>query len=183
MIHKRSAPFISFLLLLGVSSCGDDSDDSGSSTPPPAQQTPAQKIQEMESSGLLAKLDRTDTLQGIDADRDGIRDDIKNYIASLPYSDPQKKSLEQQAKAIQTILGVNTTDRTAMDATRFAEAAAINCVYEQFPASAGSDLAGTQSALIEEYMLNTRQRVTAYYAYSDASDGVVLPNPEGNTCE
>ena len=42
--------------------------------------TPTQKITKMEDSGELPKLERTNTVEGFDADKNGIRDDVDTYI-------------------------------------------------------------------------------------------------------
>lgn len=57
----------------------------------------------MEVSGEYPILDRTETLGGIDADKNGIRDDIDRIIASKPYTERQQKAVEQSARLLANI--------------------------------------------------------------------------------
>ena len=54
----------------------------------------------LQSVGGAPVLDRTDTISGVDANGDGVRDDIATYVASLPDSEKQRKSLIQFHKAL-----------------------------------------------------------------------------------
>lgn len=55
-------------------------------------------IKRFERNGVLPKLDYSDSYQGEDKDQNGVRDDIDAYIASLPDTEVQKRSLTQLAK-------------------------------------------------------------------------------------
>jgi len=182
---RCSSLALTFAALL-LTSCGQD--DSGStspiSTPSPSPTPPStsELINAAEQRGELPSLDRSSTINGVDANANGVRDDLDVYIAKLAVSPEQQASLAQQAKATLQAMTAATTDRNAMDAARLAEARAINCVYSRLPPT-GDKAAGRLSQELEDLTLNTRSRIQAYISYGIASDGTVLPSPEGNTCD
>ena len=171
-------------LCLGLSSCGGlfGGDDDPPPEPPPAP-TAAEKIAALEDRGELPRLDRSASLAGPDVDANGIRDDIDIYIASQTYTQVQKTALQQLAKATQLAITANPADRDAVDAINLKDARAVNCAFAQFPASAGAGLAGKVAGDIERISTNTKERLLAYLRFAKASDGVVLPSPEGDTCD
>jgi hypothetical protein len=61
-------------------------------------------IADMEASGEYPILDRTETLGGIDADKNGIRDDIDRIISLKPYTEKQRKAVQQAARLIRRSL-------------------------------------------------------------------------------
>ncbi|WP_227553789.1 hypothetical protein [Acinetobacter haemolyticus] len=95
------------LLCIGIlTGCGND-DDSKSDTP----LTPAQKIAKKKSSGEQLQLDLTDTVAGIDADQNGIRDDIDAYIQKTYPTEEQRKAVSQYARSLQASLLVDLENK------------------------------------------------------------------------
>lgn len=79
------------LLSIGVlTACGNDSDELAQNE---SALTTTQKIVKMKDSGELPKLERTNTVWGIDADKNGIRDDIDAYIKKTYPSEEQQKAV------------------------------------------------------------------------------------------
>lgn len=172
------------LICAFASGCGGDS-NSSTPTPTPSATplTVAQEIARLEDEGTIPKLDRSSALAGTDANTDGVRDDIATYIASLPYDASQKTALMQLASSLQMALTADISDPAAMDAARLAIGRGINCVFSSFPAAADTARAAQVTTDLQELTMNTKERVKAYLVFTGSSDGVVLPNPSGDTCD
>jgi len=69
-----------------------------------------EQIEDLERKGKLPKLDRTNTLTGIDANNNGIRDDIEAYIEHN-YIPEIRKAARQEARSIQKTLLIPPGDR------------------------------------------------------------------------
>ncbi len=109
----------------------------------------------------------TATVAGVDADSDGVRDDIEAYIDQT-YSDaPTRNALRQFAKAAQSTMV--DAGNAGLSATRAAERfRAIECLMAQRPndfPSVFTDLRGR--------LLNTMLRTNAYLQ----ADGQVAATP------
>lgn len=173
-------------LALLTAACGDDDAFSrivgGAPTPTPTATSAAASIAALEASGALPRLDRSAGF-GPDANTNGVRDDLDTYIAAQPYSEPQRAAVNQVARSLQQALTTSVDDRVAMDNARLANARAINCLFQQFPASGDPAAAGAAADTMERLTTNTRERLLAYLAFNRASDGIVLPSPEGDTCD
>lgn len=100
------------------------------------------------------------TLQGIDSDQDGVRDDIQRYIA-LTYPDSAKKraALTQFAKGKQTALRSAGSKANALAAWEL-ERNAIVCIWYLY----GSDGNDLWEELAAEF-INTHDRYVAYTSY------------------
>ena len=112
---------ISLLSIGLLTACGNDSDE------------PAQKIAKMEDLGELPKLERTNTVWGIDADKNGIRDDIDAYIKKTYPSEDQQKAVNQYARSLQASLLVDKEDKIAVKAVTNSKARAISCISMKVP--------------------------------------------------
>ena len=166
------------LIALSLSACG-----SGGSTPAPL--TDKQKIAALETSGDLPTLDRTDTIGGIDANANGVRDDIEAIITKKYTQLDQRAAAMQKAKALQAILLVDPNDKSAVKAASLRSSKSGSCLFKKFnPLSDPlNPLAAIVSREIESLTTNTKKRLKAYLAYGQALDGSVLTDPQGDTCE
>jgi hypothetical protein len=99
------------------------------------------------------------TLEGIDSDNDGVRDDIQRYIA-LTYLDSEKTraALTQVTKAIQASL-LDTDDKDASNAHTVDVFQAIECLY--FLRTNDAD-AGNILDTLRTGILNTADRREAW---------------------
>lgn len=79
------------IIVLALTACGGGKSPE-SPTTPLAERGMKEQLAESEKAGGLPALDRSSSIAGPDADRNGIRDDIDAYIAALPVSDALKKS-------------------------------------------------------------------------------------------
>ena len=109
------------------------------------------------------------TLEGIDSDNDGLRDDIQRYIA-LQYSDSvkTKAALRQAAMALQNII-LNSPDETSALRNTELEARASECIRYIRPV----DGRRIDNMLLAEF-LNTEARSRAYLAYDAKLSGHVF---------
>jgi hypothetical protein len=106
------------------------------------------------------------TLEGIDSDQDGIRDDIQRYIA-LTYPDSQKTraALRQFTLAFQKAVLESPDEESALRNTEI-EARASECLWYIHSRSSIK----MSDSLMAEY-LNTMERSRAYLAYNSKLGG------------
>jgi hypothetical protein len=109
------------------------------------------------------------TLEGIDSDGDGIRDDIQRYIA-LTYPDSQKtrEALRQAVIALQKIILESPDKERALRNTEL-EARASECIRYIYP----EDGRKIDNTLMAEF-LNTIERSRAYLEYDSKLGGHVF---------
>ncbi|OQX66609.1 MAG: hypothetical protein B6A08_19615 [Sorangiineae bacterium NIC37A_2] len=142
----------------------------------------SETIEELEASGAVPKLDRTDSLTGTDADQNGVRDDIDAFITREYPLEPQRKAALQTARALQKTLLVEPGDVQSAKAAAREDARACNCVYRQFP-SGGTKEAAQVGSELESLTANTKQRLLALLRTSKTLDGTSWALPTGDTCE
>ena len=170
------------LCAIALGACGG-----GSSTPrassPNNLDSPKAKILALEESGAIPKLERGPTLEGIDANGNGIRDDIDAYIERNYSTEPQRRAARQLAANLQKTLLVNKADRAALNQVEMEGGRAVHCIFLRFGGANGSKHPAAVSQELESVTANTKDRLKAYLAYSKAMDGTVMSLPEGDTCE
>ena len=141
------------------------------------------KLQELENSGAIPKLDRSDSVAGTDNDLDGIRDDVEAYISANYAGDAQRAAARQFAKVLQDAMLVDKADLAAVKAIAVRGSRAVNCVYAHFDGMEGSKQPSRVVEELRAVSTNTKPRLLAYLAYSKALDGTAGALPEGDTCE
>jgi hypothetical protein len=185
-IHHPSAMlrFLSFLprpairlaLIAGLlAGCG-----AGSPVEPLAQPSIGARMEQLERSGALPILDRSDSLEGPDANGNQVRDDIEQWIATQAFTAAQQNAAMQFALAIQLTLLVDTGDPQALQRSGDRTMGAISCIFDRF------DEIRPASGLVrklEAITMNTRARVTRYIAYNKARSGSVTILRNEDTCE
>lgn len=162
--------------------CGEGS-SSGSRQGAAQTESVRSAVERLEASGELPTLDRTDSIAGVDANANGVRDDIERHIERR-YTEPaQRKAAMQTAKAFQQTLLVNTSDAEALDAASELGSRALTCRSAVFPGVEGIPAWTQMSSDLEAMTANTKQRLLAYLAYSKARSGSVSTLPKGDTCD
>ena len=156
-------------MVLALTACSEESD--------------AEKIQSLEDSGALPKLDRSDSIAGPDTNADGIRDDVEAFIVASYPGDTQRAAARQLAKVVQATLLVDKTDNTAVKAFAVRSSRAVHCIYSQFSGTEGSTPPSQVVRELSAVSANTKPRLLAYLAYAKALDGTAGALPEGDTCE
>lgn len=115
----------------------------------------------------------TATIAGIDADHDGVRDDVQRYIAATyPNSAKSRSALTQYAKGVQaSFVNVSTASQAVAHESQLLRAGA--CVT----ATMGSASAITD---IDARMANTPARVKSRSVYEGHLEGKVFTIPSGD---
>lgn len=123
-------------------------------------------------------------LQGIDANTNGIRDDIDQLIATKYAETPaERKAAEQNARALQRVLSV-TTKAEALAASD-QSSRAINCLGDTLEGSneEGKERWIAASEEIQALTANTRERLKRYLEYCKFLGGEILHFPTESTCD
>ena len=153
------------------------------STPPAAgSETPAQimaAVAALEANGTLPILDVSDSLGGTDANNNGVRDDVEAYISAQPDSTPQRAALQQIAKALQSILLLDTSKAPDVAAAATAMRRGVACVWSAYDPSNAHD----RNMRMQQLTVNTMARLVAYEKFNSAMDGTVITADPGASCE
>lgn len=109
------------------------------------------------------------TLEGIDSDQDGIRDDIQRYIAlTYPDSSKTRAALRQAAIALHRAILESPDEESALRNTEL-EARASECLWYIHPESSIK-----MSDILMAEFLNTLERSKAYLEYDSKLSGHVF---------
>lgn len=170
---------------VGLGACGGGK-GSGQDpkTPAPTPEPTAQeKIAQLEAQGQLPQLERTPLVAGIDANGDGVRDDIAEHIRKT-YTEPaQYRAAMQMARAFQLALLVDVHDAIELQRASDASSRAIVCAISAFPGQEGRVTRSRMLRELESMTTNTKERLQAYLSYNKAQSGSVSVEPEGDSCE
>jgi hypothetical protein len=167
------------LLLYG---CGG----SKGAPPPNDSHGPSQsrvKLTQPDESNRLPNLERSPTLQGIDMNGNGVRDDIDAYIEQNFPVAAEKKATLQLARSLQQALLVDTTAGEALEAISKASVRALKCAGRVFSGPDGTKRMLMMSEELEALTTNTKIRLLAYLEFNKARSGSVLKLPSGDTCD
>jgi len=140
---KNNQPFFVALLFLLVNAC---SGEGGSVGAPAAKgNVPAATVDE---APQVDNEDLTPGLKGIDADANGIRDDIDRFIARH-YSATlmMKKAAEQEARAFQKQVDAGTPEQALAAANAVSRAA--DCTFKTLPHATEKDLKFAEDMSVE----------------------------------
>jgi ABC-type uncharacterized transport system auxiliary subunit len=132
-------------------------------------------------------LNRDDTLKGVDADENGIRDDIDEFINALVIPENERGFYQQSARHLQTVFDYDYSGGTEID-TEIAYAHAvkydvvINCLIQL---NLDWDDAIGSKNLFFTMTINTKLRSQHYASYNKALDGTAyeILEPTGDDCK
>lgn len=178
-IAYRTVLYAFVIVSVSVSACGGGGGGGASNPGSGSTSTAADTVRAMETSGQLPTLDRTSTLSGIDADSNGVRDDLDTYIAATQDPAPRMRALAQMARAINSTMIVDVANDASLGAAATELRDAVNCIWSRYD----PPLARTKVEEIRKLMVNTRQRYDAYGRYNQARNGAVIGIPTGDTCQ
>ncbi len=168
--------------LLSACRGGGTEQASQAPTSPPPTTVPQPSVSEAvvaaESSGRVPMLNRDSTVAGPDSDRNGVRDDIDQYIAALADSTVQKRALAQQAAAIGGALTVDTTNASALLTTSTALMNGTLCLHAVY----APEQASRRGRDLEKMTANTMTRLQAYEKFNSAMSGTTTKLQEGGGC-
>ncbi|MDA0128505.1 chromosome partitioning protein ParA [Vibrio sp. MarTm2] len=195
---------LSLLLMLVLSGCNSSSGGGGSVSEPVVPSTAdieltPQLIDQLKSQptiddqlGILYDkfeplLDRSDSLVGVDANEDGIRDDIEAFIDALQISEPERRAIKQNARYSQEILSHDYSEKTRENKRKAYEIArkydiVIACKdYVGIPLDDAINTSRTITALT----YNTKSRTMAYLTYNKVLSGLAFTSldSEAKHCE
>ncbi|MEM7217387.1 MAG: hypothetical protein AAF515_03410 [Pseudomonadota bacterium] len=183
---------IASAILISVTGCGGGGGGSDLTpptppppppAPPPNSSPPPASIDDIvldaESSGVIETFDRTDSLGGVDADDDGIRDDIAAYIDSFELSSARASAATQLARSLQTGMTIDVQNPQAVQEAAVSLRRAVACVAERSPDPLSIS---TLVRALEAATANTRQRTDQYIAFNKALGGDVLRLPDTSAC-
>ena len=127
------------------------------------------------------ELDRSKSLLGVDADHNGIRDDLDRYIVKHAkkndWTVPQVKSMQQDARAMQSILAVEKWDKKSAEKIMKQIGEAANCKVKNFDVDFGK-----AEMNLEGRTMNTKARMLKYMEFARALSGSVIEDEKGDTC-
>jgi hypothetical protein len=170
---------------LALAGCGGGkgAGTSPKAPPPPPEPPPQEKIAQLEASGQLPQLERLPLIGGVDADNDGVRDDIADHIRKT-YTDPvQYRAAMQMARVHQAMLLVDKHDHIALQEVSEHSMKAIACLHQVFSLGDGPPEGTRVREEIRSMTTNTKERLQAYLAYNKARSGSISVRPEGSVCE
>lgn len=172
-------------VVLLFSGCRVDEKPVTPTPPPPGNEiTLEDKVTELENSGDLPVLDRSDSIAGPDRDNNGIRDDIDYYISGLDFTEAQKKAIRQLARSHQASLLVDVADSESVRQVSKKLFNATQCMNIRFPdGDEDFEILVEVSRIIEAFTANTKLRADKYIQYNLAVSGSVSKLPSGDTCD
>ncbi len=142
-------------------------------------------LSHLQKTGRIPKLDRTDTLAGIDANNDGVRDDIEKWIKKRWKKDIKKqKAALQYARASQLRITVDLDDKQEiLKVDKIGERASY-CLWRTFTDDKENKDLDDE---IKAYTSNTKKRFLQFMEYtekiSNLMNGEVISLIEEDTCE
>jgi hypothetical protein len=176
---KRTIAMLPLLAPLALAACGHSSDPPS----PPAPPSPSEQLVQLEQEGKLPALDRSASVAGTDANGNGVRDDVDNWLAHRFTDTQQRAAATQMAKAVQEAVLVDSTSPAASKVVSQHLANAMNCLFARFPDNQGAQAPAAVGQEIEAVTTNTKPRLLAYLGYNKSRDGTALSLPKGDTCE
>ncbi|MFK5969771.1 MAG: hypothetical protein QM487_06580 [Candidatus Marithrix sp.] len=122
-------------------------------------------------------------LKGIDNDNNGIRDDIDQLIKQK-FSDTQaiKRAAEQEARALQQFMEVNTREKALIATEQIARA--TNCTFKVLSDPVRDyEVRQALSTEIEAWTTNTEERLLKYLESSKLISGTYFMQPIEPVCD
>jgi hypothetical protein len=127
---------------------------------------------------IIDQEDLTPGLKGIDADNNGIRDDIDRLIAKKYSTTPElKKAAEQKARNMQQFMEAMTRDAAFKAANQ--NMRAFDCAEKYLPL----DSAIILSKEVEALTANTKERFIKYWDSNRLVGGEVFGDPMEPVCD
>ncbi len=127
-------------------------------------------------------LDYSGSIAGTDANNDGLRDDVADFIQTLPDSAVQKNALRQVSTAIRAAMLLGSTGDRKTKGLREASwniGRATKCLWQRY---GGGSTANNHLKLIRQATANTQRRFDSYMKFSALTSGYALPSPQGKVC-
>jgi hypothetical protein len=127
---------------------------------------------------VLPPLDLGDSVAGVDADANGVRDDLDEIISAQNDTPLQKAALVQTARALRADLGVDPANASAVSHAAGRLNQAVACVFTRFDAAEAAE----QVQWLEQLSANTMLRLEAYLQFNRAKERTAAEPAEGGIC-
>lgn len=189
LAHLRTL-FISSFVAIFIAACSGGGNAEPSDTQSSVQQPPfvgndgtesaSQAILNLQQQDILPVFDTNESLAGIDANSNGIRDDIESYIASLQIADSKKSSLEETARHYQDVITTNLEIDSELRRLILSSMTMTRCLllaHIDEPIAAQERMKA-----IEAFTYNTNERTRKYMEYNAALDGIFVKRPNDINC-
>jgi hypothetical protein len=167
------------LLLISLTACSGGGGSGSTVTATGSTPTPAPAGQR-----IIDNEDLTPGLKGVDANNNGIRDDIDRLIAQKYSATPElQKAAEQKARALQKSMEATTRQQALAAGDGIMRAA--DCAFKVFPQSTSSDIKfyDQLSKELESLTNNTQERFKAYWNAESLKGGGVFHQPDEPVCD
>lgn len=177
--------FSLWLLVAALAGCYGDASSSGPAAPA-AGSAPASgaAVSAPISGPVIADEDLSAGLAGIDADQNGIRDDIDRLIAAKYAASPALRAAAQQdARSVQRLMSATSATQAVAAGDDIVRATA--CEAKVLAATAPDPAAALQAMGKDLVALtaNTRERFDAYWHANALATGAVFRQPREPLCD
>jgi hypothetical protein len=141
----------------------------------------AAKLTQLETSKQIPTLDRTETLAGIDANNNGVRDDIEVYINSLPFNLQQRKILYKQSENLQKTILADKNNNALIKDLATESGLIMFCFFYKNRVDPMDGFNPHQiTSKIESMVSNTKPRLKEYLLFAKKLDGSTFSYVEGS---
>ena len=120
-------------------------------------------------------------LAGIDANQNGIRDEVDSYIREAFVEGLQLNAAEQYGRALQKVVMMTNADEA--ETLMIEVSRSMACLYSVFDGGNGANHPAAVSQRLDEETFDTNARKKANDQFSEALDGRTWTLPQGDTCE
>jgi hypothetical protein len=174
-IHR----WLGFLVIgCALTACSGGSDES---QPNPTSGSSADRGT---SGRIIDNEDLSPGLQGEDANRNGIRDDIDRLIAQrYAQTTEVRRAAEQKARALQRSLEATTREQALRAGDAIKRAAWCTAQVISLDSPTQIQFWENMSKDIEALTANTQERFRAYWETQQLMSGATFRQPDGNACE
>lgn len=163
---KAARILLAALFPVMVAGCGDGSETGPNVlSPGPADEPPAAT-----EPGILPPdpgAEGKASLEGVDSDGDGVRDDVQLAIHDrYPDNEAGRNALAQKARALQAaVIAGASADENEMHRVSRSVIAAVDCLHESL------ENPYAEIGFLERAIINTPERSAAYITFNSALDG------------
>jgi TolA-binding protein len=179
--HMKNLIALTFFVIATAGCSGGSSSTSQTGAP---TTSPATTAVTTANQPIIENEDLTPGLKGVDANNNGIRDDIDRLIAKKYSVTPQiRKAVEQRARTLQKFM--EATDKTQARMTAQEAGRAISCTFNIFPDSTpeGEKFRDQSLKEVEALTANTKERFAKYWNSNGLVGGMVFRRAEEPVCD
>jgi hypothetical protein len=172
---------LTFFVIATAGCSGGSSSTSQTETPTTSPTTTAVTTA---NQPIIENEDLTPGLKGVDANKNGIRDDIDRLIAKKYSVTPQiRKAVEQNARTLQKFMEVTNRDQARLAAQESDRA--IACTFKVFPKTTPEErkFRDQSSKEVEALTANTKERFAKYWNSNGLVGGMGFLQAKEPVCD